>query len=318
MKNSTIIQEKVSLTMSDGFVISAHVYKPISEKPKALIVLCSATGVRQQFYMPFCNFLAQQGFIVWTSDYRGIGESAPTILSPDFEAGPMKIAEDLEEIIHFVFQMAEQTPIFTLGHSLGGIFPMMIPSHHRLAGMFTVGTQVGYYADWSPYTKKWTTFFQWYILMPLLTKWFGYFPGRKIGGFENLPATFVRDFTERVKYPDFEEHTKIRGANFFVKQINCPVMALAATDDHLTTPKAFARVFGKMSQRIVEYCWLKPSDFGLKTIGHFNFFRKSSGSHIWRLASDWFTNHLENEATHYVTDEEELYESLFKPSLRYS
>jgi hypothetical protein len=92
---------------------------------------------------------------------------------------------------------------------------------------------------------------------------------------------------------------------------------LAATDDHLTTPKAFERVFGKMKKQVVEYCWLQPADFGLKTIGHFDFFRKTNGSKLWKLASDWFEIHSENKKNTILTETETFEHELFNPHLRF-
>ncbi|RLZ11740.1 serine aminopeptidase domain-containing protein [Faecalibacter macacae] len=44
---------------------------------KKLIVISSAIGVKQSFYSKYATYLANKGYLVFTYDYRGIGESIP-------------------------------------------------------------------------------------------------------------------------------------------------------------------------------------------------------------------------------------------------
>lgn len=42
-----------------------------------IIVISSAIGVKQSFYTKFAIYLANKGYLVFTYDYRGIGDSKP-------------------------------------------------------------------------------------------------------------------------------------------------------------------------------------------------------------------------------------------------
>ncbi|HAI79557.1 MAG TPA: alpha/beta hydrolase, partial [Chryseobacterium sp.] len=68
--------KELVLQTPDQFPISVKIFEPEIPNRK-LLVINSATGVRQQVYFSFAKYLAAQGFTVITYDYRGIGESKP-------------------------------------------------------------------------------------------------------------------------------------------------------------------------------------------------------------------------------------------------
>ena len=71
--------ERVSLKSADGAPIAARVYE--AQGPvQGSVVVGGAMGVRQEFYAPFAQWLAGQGWRVTTFDYRGSGDSAPASL----------------------------------------------------------------------------------------------------------------------------------------------------------------------------------------------------------------------------------------------
>ena len=68
--------KELVLQTSDHFPISARIFEPEIANSK-LLLINSATGVKQQVYFSFAKYFAEKGFTVITYDYRGIGESKP-------------------------------------------------------------------------------------------------------------------------------------------------------------------------------------------------------------------------------------------------
>ncbi|MFC3159104.1 hypothetical protein ACFOEQ_11760 [Chryseobacterium arachidis] len=66
--------EKLILTTRDHVSITAHLFLPEKSNQK-LLLINSATGVKQQVYFSFARFFSENGFTVITYDYRGIGLS---------------------------------------------------------------------------------------------------------------------------------------------------------------------------------------------------------------------------------------------------
>src|SRR5688500_3934207 len=74
------MQETLIITASDGYPLSATSFIP--DNPNGKVVLInSATGVKQKYYSDFAAYLAHGGYQVYTYDYRGIGGSRPKTLN---------------------------------------------------------------------------------------------------------------------------------------------------------------------------------------------------------------------------------------------
>ncbi len=68
--------KELILKTNDGASIAAHLFLP-DESNNKLLLVNSATGVKQQIYFSFAQYFAGKGFTVITYDYRGIGLSKP-------------------------------------------------------------------------------------------------------------------------------------------------------------------------------------------------------------------------------------------------
>lgn len=91
---------KLKILTEDHYQLSVTTFFP--QKPiHHTIIVSAATGVKQQYYRHFADYLSQHGFHVYTYDYRGIGES---------RQGPLKKMKvsfqhwgelDLTALIHY-------------------------------------------------------------------------------------------------------------------------------------------------------------------------------------------------------------------------
>ena len=68
--------KELFLKTPDGFNLSVKIFEPQNSAGK-LLLINSATGVKQQVYFSFAKYMSQNGFTVITYDYSGIGESKP-------------------------------------------------------------------------------------------------------------------------------------------------------------------------------------------------------------------------------------------------
>ena len=66
--------KELFLKNPDGFNLSVKIFEPENAIGK-LLIINSATGVKQQVYFSFAKYMSQNGFTVITYDYSGIGES---------------------------------------------------------------------------------------------------------------------------------------------------------------------------------------------------------------------------------------------------
>ncbi len=68
--------ETLSLQSTDGAALSARLYAPQGQ-PRGAVLIGGAMGVRQGYYAPFAAWLAAQGYLTLSFDYRGSGDSRP-------------------------------------------------------------------------------------------------------------------------------------------------------------------------------------------------------------------------------------------------
>ncbi|HNK18620.1 MAG TPA: alpha/beta hydrolase, partial [Piscinibacter sp.] len=67
-----------TLAAADGTPLAVRFFAPDDGTPRrGAVLIGGAMGVRQDYYRPFAEWLARQGFVVASFDYRGMGESRP-------------------------------------------------------------------------------------------------------------------------------------------------------------------------------------------------------------------------------------------------
>ena len=68
-----ITQTTIRFAASDGWELEADIHT--SPSPKIAVLISAGTGFPRQFYTGLAMYLARQGAVVLTYDYRGIGGS---------------------------------------------------------------------------------------------------------------------------------------------------------------------------------------------------------------------------------------------------
>src|SRR5207244_2722634 len=137
---------EVTLHAEDGYPLGATLY---GSGARAVLVM-SATGVPQSYYAKFAGYLAERGFSALTFDYRGIGRSR----NGDIRklAARMRDWALLDAAAAFRFFSAK---ILIVGHSFGGQALGLLPDPERIAGALVVGSQSGYWRNWSALGRAW-------------------------------------------------------------------------------------------------------------------------------------------------------------------
>jgi predicted alpha/beta hydrolase len=285
------------LTMPDGYSVHLTRFQPLH--PRAVLVLHPAMGIIQRYYYPFARFMAQEGFVVITYDYRGMGASAPMRLNRSFKAGFRQLADDAGQIIVYAYHAFPNWPLGAIGHSMGGLFPLMTPHNRLLDSFLMVGTQLADPADFGPgWWLRLKTQLLWFAILPLLTRWFGYFPGNRFRlGLTDMPAQFVQELNRRRPHQPITDFLHDVGATDHHHSLQCPVLAMAATDDPICTKQAMARLWRQMTGCQVVQHRVRPSDVGAKTIGHIRFFSRTFAHKLWPIAAEWFNRDFYATAT---------------------
>jgi predicted alpha/beta hydrolase len=278
----------------DGFPLAATRHGADAGE-RGLVLLVPATGVPRRFYDRLGAFLAGEGFEALAWDFRGTGESRPESLR-GFRATMTDWATlDLGGVLDWAAAHRAGRPLLAVGHSFGGqaigLAAALVPPPAGegaplgadpatgLDAVVTVGAQSGYWGHW-PRPQRYLYAGFWYLGVPALTAALGYFPSRRLGLGENLPAGVARQWARWCRSPryfgDWTGHGRFRA----------PILALSFADDAIAPAAAVEALHREYALAEVRRRHIAPREVGVARIGHFGFFKPGLPG-LWRETSEW-------------------------------
>lgn len=283
--NVYINSDTIEVVCVDGVRLVGQLWR---SRRRALgsVIINGATGVHSRFYHRYAAFLSGAGFDVLTYDYRGVGGSAPgNLRGCDWrwsDWGQM----DCNAAIGFMTDRSS-SPLMVVGHSIGGFLPGLAAQNDRIERMLTVGGQFGWWGDYH-LIQRGRLFLKWHVTMPLLTAACGYFPGRRLGWSEDLPAGVAYEWAFR-RHRFELSHRPAERDTLLDRMAACraDILALVVTDDPIATPRAVERALRAYlgaERRIAE---IAPSSLGVSRLGHFDLFRSHHSQSFWPDTVRW-------------------------------
>jgi predicted alpha/beta hydrolase len=279
--------QQVEFQATDGYPLKGHWWSA-PDMRRGVVVINAATGVRARYYHYFAAFLAQNGYLALTFDYRGIGLSRPANLRQlrgcDWRCWGER---DVEAALTLALSVAGERPVMLVGHSIGGFLPGYAPSIRHVARILTVGAQFAYWRDYAP-SQVMKLLLRWHVIMPALTAALGYFPGKRLGWLEDLPAGVANEwsFKGRDYAARLPEADRARVAQGFAA-VSAALLAVSVSDDPYGTKPALLRALGAYPNAQKAAVMLEPSDYGFARIGHFDLFHSRHEHGFWSDALNW-------------------------------
>ncbi|WP_223880898.1 alpha/beta hydrolase family protein [Roseococcus microcysteis] len=287
-------QEGVPVRMraADGTVLGGFVWRHGGRGPsRPIVVVAPATSVRCRYYARFAAYLFANDHDVVLFDYRGIGESRPPRLR-GFGADWLDWGEqDLEAALGYAAATFPGQPMHLVGHSIGGFAIGLAPSNGKLARVLTVGAQYAYWRDYAA-PQRHHMYVKWHLLMPAITRLFGYCPARRLGWMEDTPAGVVRDWSRmKARFEDsLGPHHRRGDAGALLRRfahVTAPILAIGLEDDPYGTPEALDRLLAYYQASPRRHWRIAPAEIGAEAIGHFAFFHDRFRDSLWPVALAW-------------------------------
>jgi predicted alpha/beta hydrolase len=274
---------------ADGHPLAGTRHEPASP-PIAAVLINGATGVPRRYYAAYARFLAQQGFAAMTYDYRGIGNSRFHAARPEQLTMRNWGELDAAAALDHLHARYPRLPLLAVGHSVGGQLLGLMPNNHKLAGAIGVAAQSGYWRLW-PRALQPRMAALWYLLIPALVALRGEVPRGVMG--EALPAGVAREWARWCRHPDFIVDERGGALRDHFESWRVPLRLYAIGDDARYAPQtAVERLASYFTRTKPELRVLQPRDLGVKSIGHFGFFRASMPRPVWQETADWLREHV--------------------------
>ena len=247
-----------------------------------VVLVNAATGVPRQFYKYFAAYVRDCGWTAVTYDYRGVGGSAPQNLRGFVARMRDWALIDMQTMIDWLSAQFRPRRLFVVGHSFGGQGIGMIETPRRITAMVGVSAQSGYWGVQGG-AERYRARFAVTVLIPVLTRLFGYFPWSRFAAGEDLPAGVALEWARWCRNRDYllgDETLPLERYDAF----EAPILAYSIEDDDWGTARAvddMMRAYSNVTRR-----HLVPAEHGLEAIGHMGFFRRGS-ERIWDDAITW-------------------------------
>lgn len=116
--------EKVSLKGESDYSLSLFVF----ESPNAVGTIQMVHGMEEhkERYVPFAEFLSDNGFNVVISDLRGHGEDAPLLSHIADKGGEELLIKDQQLITKYIKDRFKGLKVYLFGHSMGTIISRVL------------------------------------------------------------------------------------------------------------------------------------------------------------------------------------------------
>ena len=275
-----------TVTTADGLALGITEFEPAGPA-RGAVVINAATAVKRRYYERFATYLAQHGFAVVTYDYRGIGDSRPTRLR-GFRARMQDWGElDQPAVIEHARARHPDVPLAVVGHSVGGQIFGLLPEPQRVSRVLMVAAQHNYWRLWRR-PERYVLWGLWTLVMPTASHTLGYFPSRAFGLGEELPKGVALDWARWCRSPGALVQAIGGDAADRFGRYRGPMLSLSFDDDHQFAPRrAVDGLLALYANAQSEHRHLSASSLGLRSVGHFGFFRESASERGWPIALDW-------------------------------
>ncbi|MFT6234729.1 MAG: putative alpha/beta hydrolase [Myxococcota bacterium] len=270
----------VVLTATDGRSLSATLFEP-SGPVIANVVMLGAWAVQQRFYRRFATWLCERGFRILTFDVRGIGESLQGHVRNELATTSDWALLDHGAALRW---LAEQPGTrLAVGHSFGGQVPGITDHARCVDGLYTVGSQLGYWGHFEGLNRYWMRMVFTFI-MPATVKTFGYLP-RWAGIGEDVPPNALLEWATWLRSPGYLlDH--VAGADERFARWPGKIRMVGFTDDDYAPPKAVRLLSSCYDPDRLTVQVRTPAEVGQDAVGHFGFFRAMGEALLWEECAD--------------------------------
>lgn len=283
---SPVTTERIRIPVAAGGAVSGFLRAPAGTPPLAAVALHPATAVAERLYTGFAEYLAENGFAVFTYDYRGTGASGSPKANRALRMRDWMF-QDVPAVAAWMAGRFPELPQLAVGHSIGGHALVLNNGTADLAGFVAVASHGGVTRAIEDRRERLRVGLVLRVLGPLAARMLGYVPGKRMGLGEDMPGAAMLEWSRWSRLPGyFFDDPGMQAAERAAK-VDTDVLAIGFSDDPWATPQQIDAVYGRLVNAAVERRTYAPDDGGVAAIGHMGFFRRGVRDTLWPQVRDW-------------------------------
>lgn len=270
------------LTAQDGTIVPLFRFKA-KAPAKAVFLMLPALGVKAKFYKHVAAGLAAAGITTLLFEQRGHGES-PYRPHRSAEVGYTEyLTVDLPAALDWAQEQYPGAPLFLGGHSLGAHLSNFMAAYrpNDITGLIHIACVFPFHGFYSKNSARMLRLLC--ILLPTLTRIFGYYQGSWFGfGAKEYRQVMLdwRDWALTGCY----DYGQIRGIETRMAAYEGPLLSLSFDGDRFASEKALMKPRQVMAGARVTRKHLTKKEQG-QHLGHFDWARRPTGT--VKTITDW-------------------------------
>jgi len=284
----SFMQEKIKIRTKDGRMICATCYYPLKPNGKNIIVApAAAANVTQREYRSFAVFFQQLGYNVFTFDYRGVGDSAPSQLKGCDARLQQWAVQDADAVIRYVKTSFPGTELIYVGHGIGGELIGLAQASQYINKLVLVSSSLSCKRLWSWKGRMRITLLK--AIGSVSNSLLGYFPGKRLGFPRDLPKGVMHEWSDWCDKPNglfdvFPDNN--------YRKLTIPLFAFSFSNDWMTPEKGVQGLLSYFSNANITWYHDHPHNQGLVKGQQICFFDLQLKDTLWIKLEQWINEEL--------------------------
>ena len=280
------------ITCADGYALSATLWLP-EKDTGSIIQFHNGTGIPATLYHNFWTQLVEQGHIVISFDYRGMGRSLHGPLAQSEARLTDWAYQDMTAVFEWVRENYPHHFKVLMGHSMGGQLLGMMENARYADLLVMIAASTGYWKDMFP-PFKWFTALSWNLLVPLTNAIWGYAKASLFGRGDDLPREVANQWKRWCTAPTyfevgFEEELSRR----YHDSLKTKLLSVRVSDDPIANDVTVEKMLTYYKWNDIERWRFTPESQGEKKLGHSGFFSRKMKKSFWEPLVTYLDQQLE-------------------------
>lgn len=276
-------RQKIDIVATDGRVLSGRWWHG-AEASERSVIFIPALAAPQEYLNFFAAHLAKRGWGVLTFDYRSVGSSRDEKLDSGVTLDDWA-GLDLPAAVAEVRRRAGPGFLAAVAHSIGGQLMGQSPARSDFDAALFISSQRGiprFYRGVGRLRIEYA-----YLAFPLLISLLGELPVSPYTLPDRCSGRAVRQWVRWGRSGVFTDSGGVAVEERFLDFRGALTAVTVADDDYYAPAESVEALTRLYRNADVRREVLRPSDYGIESIGHFGFFQRHAPRGLWDRGEAW-------------------------------